>query len=85
MLVKTMTVRNIPEDVAERLNTLARERGQSMNATVVALLRESVGGAGPLRKKRDLSAFCGVWADAEAREFEEAVAAFDEIDVRDWQ
>ena len=65
--MKTMTIRNIPDDVAAGLAERARENGRSMNATVVAALSDSFGkSANKPKKYADFSQFVGNWTDEEA-------------------
>ena len=42
-MTKQLTVRGVSEEVRNRLEALSRERGQSMNATVVEILAAAVG------------------------------------------
>ena len=42
--MKTLTLRNVPNEVAEHLSTLAGESRQSVNATILQVLRRSMGG-----------------------------------------
>ncbi len=83
--MKTLTLRNVPDEVAEHLSTLAEESRQSVNATILHVLRKSMGGGPMLRKKRDLSAFSGVWSEAEAKSFERATEIFEDIDEEMWR
>lgn len=64
--MKTMTIRNIPDDVAAGLAASARETGRSMNATAVAALVDSFGEKrhGP-KKYADFSQFVGTMSDEE--------------------
>ena len=64
--MKTMTIRNIPDDVAAGLAARARETGRSMNATAVAALADSFGEKrhGP-KKYADFSQFVGTMSDEE--------------------
>ena len=83
--MKTMTIRNIPDEVAVWLSDTARERNASVNATMVALLTRA---AFPEqhRKRRDLSQFCGRWSDKFADRFEAAVEdAFEQVNPEDWK
>ncbi len=83
--MKTLTLRNVPNEVAEHLSTLAGESRQSVNATILQVLRRSMGGDPMLRRKRDLSAFSGLWNEAEAKSFERATEVFEEIDEETWR
>ena len=78
------TVRGIPEDLEHQLRERARWSGESLNRTLIRLLREAVG-LNPTRKKRDLSALAGTWSHEEADEFDREVRQFEEIDDELWR
>lgn len=40
---RQFTIRNVPDDVARRLERMSRERDESLNSTVVHILTETVG------------------------------------------
>lgn len=83
--MKTMTVRNIPQDLSNYIDTVAKNTRQSLNATVVSLLYQAMGGEPSIVQKRDLSEFCGTWTDRELEEFEKATECFSQIDDEMWQ
>ncbi len=83
--MKTLTLRNVPDEVVEHLSSLARESRQSMNKVAVQAMRRSFGLDAPPRRKRDLSAFAGGWSRKEAAEFDKATAAFGKIDEELWR
>ena len=78
------TVRGIPEDLEHQLRERARRSGESLNRTLIRLLREAVG-MNPPRKKRDLSALAGTWSQEEADEFDREVRRFEVIDDELWR
>lgn len=83
--MKTMTIRNIPDEVAAGLKGIADKSDASMNTTVVRLLTD---GVLPRRKKRtvnDFSKYCGGWSQREFDEFEAAVADCERIDPEAWR
>ena len=82
--MKTLTLRNVPDEVADYLASIAREAHQSVNATVLQVLHRSMGGQPTLHRKRDLSAFSGIWTEADVKAFERATAAFSKIDEEMW-
>ena len=86
--MKTMTIRNIPDDVAAGLAARASETGRSMNATVVAALTDAFGEKRP-KPKNGFSEFVGTMSaeDAEAikREIEEAFEKVEEDECKPWQ
>ncbi len=83
--MKTMTVRNMPEAVAEGLSRRAANAHMSVNSIVVTLLSDAVLGGSPFSRKRDLSEFCGTWSDAELAEFEAATESTRRIEPEDWK
>ena len=87
--MKTMTIRNIPDDVAAGLANRARESGRSMNATALAALVEVFGDSPrKTRKYADFSEFVGTMSDAEykrvAKEIEETFERVDEDENKPW-
>lgn len=80
--MKALTVRNVPSELAEALEREQRRRGGSLNQTVIELLQQGLGVGGP--RSNGLARLAGGWTEEEFREFEEAVAPFDEIDPEFW-
>ena len=78
------TIRGIPEDLEDALRERARRSSESLNRTMVRLLREAVG-LNPPRRKRDLSALAGTWSREEADEFDRQVRWSDQIDEELWR
>ena len=85
--MKTMTIRNVPAELAEALDVEKRRRGLSLNRTVLALMGEALGIAHrDLRgRSNGLRRLAGVWSEEEFRRFEDAVAPFGEIDRDLWK
>jgi hypothetical protein len=81
--VKALTIRNLPAPVAEALEREKRRRGRSLNQTVIDLLGQSLG----VQKGRSngLGRLAGTWDEDEMREFEQAVAPFEQIDEQLWK
>lgn len=81
-----ITLRRVPDELAQRLRLHAKEHGQSMNSAAISLLSQQLGLTPKKRhKRRDLSRFAGVWSAEEAEEFAANTAAFEEIDEELWQ
>ena len=83
--MKTMTIRNIPDEVAVTLKKMAGTSDTSMNTMIVRVLTD---GVLPRRKKRsvnDFSKYCGGWSQREFDEFEVAVAGCERIDPEAWK
>jgi plasmid stability protein len=81
--MKAITVRNVPADVAAALNQEKRRRGQSLNRTVIELLRQGLGVVAP--RSNGLVHLAGGWSDERACEIERALAPFGDIDPEMWK
>ena len=72
-----ITLRNLPPQLAAMLERKAAESGLSLNRTVIHLLEESLGlrgkAPGP-RPYHDLDFLFGMWSEAEASQFDGALA-----------
>jgi plasmid stability protein len=76
-----MTIRGIPEDVAGKLARLSRERGRSVNTTVLDILSQAVG----TDARRERLAHYATWTADDLAQVEEAVAAQRLIDESMWR
>ena len=83
--MKTMTIRNIPDEVAAYIAGRASEEGRSINTMTVALLSGATGFTARPQKRRDFSWLVGSWSSAETRRFEESVADCRRVDAEDWK
>lgn len=82
--MKHLTVRRVPDDIARALEKEKQRRGESLNQTVIDLLRQSLGvGAAP--RSNGLGAMAGTWTPGDFTEFEEAVAEAEQIDAELWR
>lgn len=81
--MKALTIRNLPASVAEALEQEKRRRGRSLNQTVIDLLRQSLGVEAT--RSNGLARLAGRWDDQDLREFERAVAPFEQIDEELWR
>ena len=78
---RQLTIRNVPDDVGRRLDRLSRDRGESLNSVVVAILTESVG----VDARRARLERYATWTDAEAQTFDDALASQRVIDADLWR
>ena len=84
--MKTMTIRNVPDELAAALENEKRRRSLSLNRTVLALMGEALGVPDRRRARSNgLRRLAGSWSEEEFRRFEEAVAPFGEIDRELWK
>lgn len=84
-MMKALTIRRVDEELARKLEEEMRQRGTSLNETVLQLLRRAVGldGEGPLGN--GLARHAGTWSEEDLRAFQEATTAFDEVDEELWR
>lgn len=85
--MKTITIRKIPRDLAERLEAEARKEGASLAKTVIRLLLRATG-LSPDGERRtrwdDLDHLAGTWSEEEGREFDHVLAEQRRIDPEVW-
>jgi plasmid stability protein len=79
--MKQLTIRNVPDEVAERLDILGREQGTSVNAVVIGILTVAVG----VNARRDRLHRYATWTKEDAREFQKALAAQRVVDEKLWR
>lgn len=75
-----LTLRNVDPELGTRLRAISLERGESLNSTVLHILRNAVGLNA--RRKR-LDAYAG-WTAADLEEFHAALRAQRAVEPRDW-
>jgi predicted transcriptional regulator len=80
-MAKQLTIRGVSDEVADRLDRLSRESGQSVNTTVNRILEEALGVDG---RRRRLERYA-TWTPADAAEFDAALAAQRGIDEKLWR
>ena len=76
-----LTIRNVDPDLARRLRAISAERGESLNATVLQVLREAVG---PDARRAELVRYA-TWTEEDAEEFNAALAEQRVVDRRLWE
>ncbi|MCE2399064.1 MAG: hypothetical protein J4F34_08585 [Gemmatimonadetes bacterium] len=81
--MKAITVRNIPPDLAEAIDSEKLRRGHSLNRTVIDLLGQALGVGGP--RSNGLARLAGGLSRERARALEEAMAPLGEIDEEMWR
>lgn len=80
-MAKQLTIRGVPEETARRLKSLSRERNESMNATVLEILRRAVGTE---ERRQHLRRYV-TWSTEDRAEFEQALRAQRTIDDELWR
>ena len=81
MSATQITVRNVDPELSRQLRAISAERGESLNTTVLRLLRDAVG----LDARRErLRRYVG-WTRDELEEFSAALRAQRVVDARYWR
>ena len=76
--MKTLTIRNVPDELHRALQGERARRATSLNRVVIELLDERLGLGG--RATNGLARLAGNWSDGDLRRFEEATAVFEQVD-----
>ena len=82
--VRHLTIRDVPAELAERLNDEKRVRGRSLNQTVLELLAQALGVTSG-RRSNGLGELAGTWSPEEHEVFERAIAESERIDEELWR
>ena len=84
-----LTVRGFDDELAERIQRLAKRDGTSLNQAALKLLRKGAGLADPGQRAdtvgSSLDHLIGTWSDDEAAELDTALEEFEVIDEAVWQ
>ncbi len=80
MAVTQMTLRNVDAELSRRLRAISEERGESLNRTVLALLRDAVN----LETRRARLRRYVTWTPADLDEFTVALRSQRVVDQRYW-
>jgi hypothetical protein len=82
---KTLTLRNVPPEIADLVCDRAESDHLSFSQALVALLQERLGKAKPKKPKRDLSWFLGHMSPEDARIMEDSLREQRQIDPEMWK
>ena len=80
-----LTVRNVPVEVAEALQKEKLRRGNSLNQTVIDLLKKALGLGWEPPIQNGLEKLAGTWSQDDFERFEHACAVFEKIDEEQWR
>ena len=78
---RQLTIRNVPDDVAQRLERMSRERDESLNSTVVRILTETVG----VDARRARLERYATWSAEDVAAFDAALGSQRVIDADLWR
>ncbi|MGE3277890.1 MAG: hypothetical protein AB7O67_22475 [Vicinamibacterales bacterium] len=82
--MKTLTIRNVPRQLADALDRERGRSGESLNQTVLDLLRRALGLGADAPRSNGLGALGGTWSEGDFHEFETAIAPLEGIDDDMW-
>ncbi len=77
---RQLTVRNVPPEVAAALKKLSEERNESVNTTVLQILKHALG----IDERRARLQRYATWTEEDAREFDSALGEQRAVDESDW-
>lgn len=76
-----LTIRKVDEQLSSRLRAVSDAAGESLNSTVLRLLRDAVG----VDARRERFRRYATWTDEDAKEFDAALRAQRVIDEEQWR
>jgi plasmid stability protein len=83
--MRHLTIRNVPSDLAHRLEEEKHARGRSLNQTVLELLAQALGLAGGGKRSNGLAELAGTWSADEVAELESSIGFTEELDKELWR
>jgi hypothetical protein len=85
VFMRHLTIRNVPPELARRLEEEKVERGRSLNQTVLELLSQALGVRGRGRRSNGLAALGGTWSAEQVAQLESALGFTEELDEELWR
>ncbi len=84
--MKSITIHGLEDPLDALIREKARQQNLSLNKTIKKLLRESLGLAdnNGQRRKEAFADLCGVWTDADRKEFAANTWDMDTVNPDDW-
>jgi plasmid stability protein len=79
-MAKQLTIRGLPDEVATRLTKLSQERGKSVNAMIVEILKRAM----DVHERRARLERYATWTDEDLVDFNEVLSAQRVIDEAIW-
>lgn len=80
-MASQLTIRGVPDELARRLTRLSREKGQSVNATTLEILKSALGVD---ERKARLERYM-TWSKSDYDEFDTELRAQRVVDPEMWQ
>jgi len=85
--MKAITIRRIDEEIDRTLRKKAAESGDSINTTILKLLRKALqlDRDKPYPEHHDMDSLAGTWSKEDRVEFEKSQEGFNQIDGDLWR
>ena len=83
--MKSITIHNLDDEVASRIEQHAKETGLSLNKTIKQLLRKALNISSDNKSKTSFQEFVGVWNQDDLESFESATSDLGRVDDSDWE
>ncbi|HOI11127.1 MAG TPA: hypothetical protein PK313_11685 [Myxococcota bacterium] len=83
--MRHLTVRNLPEALARKLDAERQRRGTSLNQTVIDLLAQATGIRGTTVPDNGLGRLAGTWSAADLDMFTQATRTLRDVDAEMWR
>lgn len=80
-VVKQLTVRGVTPELADALERISEARGESVNATVLHILKQALG----INERRTQLERYATWNEQDAKEFDDALRAQRVVDEGQWE
>ena len=81
MAPSRITIRNVDEDLSRRLRAISAQAGESLNATVLRILRDAVG----VDARRERLLRYATWTKEEGDEFDSLLREMRTVDEKMWK
>lgn len=84
--MKSITIHGIDNELTQLISDKAQRHGTSLNQTIKMLLRQSLGVASDMAKKRQASFqdVFGVWSKTDEKAFTNKIKGVEHVDREDW-
>jgi len=83
--MKHLTIRDVPPELARALEEEKKKRKQSLNRTVLDLLKQALGLVPWGAYDNGLGRLAGTWSKEELEEFERNTSVFEQVDEELWR
>ncbi len=84
MSASNFNLRGIPSEVMDQLKKEAKKLHISINTLVLKMIEQGLGFTCKRVTHHDLDDLAGSWSSAEAKEFNENIQSFEEVDKELW-